>query len=76
MVDEILLNETQKLSTTKEAPEVLDPDCAENDLYQVDKMSLEETKEKHELHKRAFECELKNSYGIENWDELIHIHDK
>ena len=41
MVDEILLNETQKLSAAREVPEFLDSDCDENDLYQVDKMSLE-----------------------------------
>ena len=65
MVDGILLNETQKVSAEREAPEVLDSDCNENDLYQVDKMRLENNKEKLELLKRAFECELKNSYGIE-----------
>ena len=44
-VDEILLNETQKLSAAREAPECLDSDYYENDFYQADKMSLEETKE-------------------------------
>ena len=44
-VDEILLNETQKASAKNhEAPEFLDSDYDANDLYQVDKMSLEETK--------------------------------
>ena len=46
MVDEILLNETQKVSAVKEAPKILDSD--ENDIYQVERMSLEETKEKLE----------------------------
>ena len=41
MVDEILINEKQKLSAAREVPECLDSDCDENDLYQVDKMSLE-----------------------------------
>ena len=44
MVDEILLNETQKVSAAREAPEILDSDYDENDLYQVEKMCLEETK--------------------------------
>ena len=44
MADEILLHETQKLSAAREAPEVLDSDYDENKLYQVERMSLEETK--------------------------------
>ena len=44
-VDEILL--TKKVSATNhEAPEFLESDYDANDLYQVDKMSLEYTKEK------------------------------
>ena len=45
-MDEILLNETQKVSAAREAPEFLDSDCDGNNLYQVLKISLEETKEK------------------------------
>ena len=45
-VGEILLTENQKLSAAREAPEFLDSDYDENDVYQVDKMSLEDTKEK------------------------------
>ena len=37
-------------------------------------MSLEETKEKIDWRKRALE--YKSSYVIENWDEIIYIHDK
>ena len=44
MVDEILMNETQKISATREAPEFLDSDYDENNLYQVKMMNLEETK--------------------------------
>ena len=44
MVDEIILNETQKVSAAREASENLDYDCDKNDIYQVEKMSLEETK--------------------------------
>ena len=44
-VDEILLNETQKLcAMNHEAPAFLDSEYNENDLYQVDKMIFEETK--------------------------------
>ena len=44
VVDEILLNETQKLSAVREAPEVLDSDCDENYLYQVEKLILKRLK--------------------------------
>ena len=52
-VDEIIINETQNISATNhEAPEFMDSDYYANDLYQVGKMSFEETKEK--LYRR--EC--------------------
>ena len=55
-MDEIILNETQKLSATNhEAAEFLDSDYNTNDLYQVDKVSIEETKEIFDWCKRAFE---------------------
>ena len=57
VVDEILLNETQKVSAEREAPEFLDSGFDDNGLYQVGKMILEETKDKLEWHKRAFEYE-------------------
>ena len=48
MVDKILLNKTQKVSAERESLYILDSDCNENDLYQVEKISLEEAKEKLE----------------------------
>ena len=45
-VDEILLPENQKVSAVRESLEFLDSDYDEHDVYQVDKMSLEDTKEK------------------------------
>ena len=42
----------------------MDSDYDANNLYQVDKMSLEDTKEKNDFRKRAFEYNKKNSYGI------------
>ena len=44
VVDEILLNETQNVSAAREAPEFLDSLYDENDLYQVEKVIIEETK--------------------------------
>ena len=55
-VDEILLHETQKLSAEREAPEFLESDYDKNELYKVESMSLEDTKEKNEWRKGAFEC--------------------
>ena len=47
MVDEILLNETKTVSAVNhEEPEFLENYYDENDLYQVENMSLDETKEK------------------------------
>ena len=42
----MILNEIQKVSADREVPEFLDSDCDENYLYQVEKISLEDTKEK------------------------------
>ena len=55
LVDEILLHETQKVSDAKGAPEFLDSDFDQNNLYRVEKMSLEDTKEKLEWYKHTFE---------------------
>ena len=74
-MDEILLHEIQKLSVAKEAPELLEYDYDENELYQVENMSLEETKEKIEWLKYAFEFKQKNTYGIENKNDMTRIHD-
>ena len=41
VVDDIILNETKKVSAKREAPEFLDSGCDLRDMYQVDKMSLE-----------------------------------
>ena len=44
----------------------MDSDYDDNDLYQVYRMSLEETKEKLKLRKRAFEYKQEITFGIEN----------
>ena len=62
-MDGILL--TQKVSATNnEAPEFLDSDYDANDLYEVEKMSLEETKENLDWSKRAFEYKNKIHMGL------------
>ena len=47
------MHETQKVSAAKEAPGFLESDYDEKKLYQVENMSLEETKEKLEWQKWA-----------------------
>ena len=51
----------------------MDSDYYVNDLYEVDNMSLEDTKEKLDWHKYAFEYKKKNSYGIENRNDMTRI---
>ena len=43
-MDKILLHETQKLSTARKSSKNLDTDYDENNLFQVERISLEETK--------------------------------
>ena len=74
-VDEILLHENQEVSYAKEAHENVEYDFDENELYQVDHMSLENIKEKLEQIKRAFECKIENTYGIENQNDMTRICD-
>ena len=55
--------ESQKVSAVNnEALEFLESDYNENNLYQVENMSLDETEEKIEWHKRVLEYE--GSYVI------------
>ena len=73
MVDELHMVESKKVcAINHEVPEFLESDYDANDLYQVDNISLDETKEKMEWRKHALEYE--NSYVIENQDKLIYIY--
>ena len=45
-MDKILLHENEKLSAAKEAHEKVESDFDENELYHIENMSLEDTKEK------------------------------
>ena len=73
MVDEILMNETKKISSLNhEALEFSENDYDENDLYQVENLSLDETKEKWtnvsmHLNKKAHTWWKKN--------KMIYMHD-
>ena len=48
VVDEILLNESQKVGAARESPKFWYSDYHENDIYQIEWMSIEDTKEKVE----------------------------
>ena len=54
VVDEILPHENEKLSAAKEPPKHAESDFDENELYYIDTMSLENTKEFLEWCKRLF----------------------
>ena len=43
-VNKFILHKTQKLSAAKEAPEFLEYDFDDKKLYQIEKMSLKDTK--------------------------------
>ena len=73
-MDEILPNEKKVCATNHKAPKFLDSYHNANDLYQVDRVSIEETKEKLDWRERAFEYENKNAYVIENRNEMTSIH--
>ena len=74
MADEILLNEPKRVSAVNhESPEFLENDYNENDLYQVENIIPDETKEKNHWRKRGLEYESSNA--IKNWNEMIYIHD-
>ena len=47
-MDEILTHENEKVSAVKESPENFESDFDENELYHIENMSLEYTKEKLE----------------------------
>ena len=65
-MDGIILQENQKVSAEEESHGNIESGFDQSEIYQVNNMSLEDTKEKLEWRKRAFKHELKNTYGIEN----------
>ena len=72
-MDEIIL--TPKVHATNyEATGFLDSDYGANDLYEGDKMSLEETKENLDGYKNVFEYRKKHLFGIENKNDMTHMH--
>ena len=62
---EIILQQIKKLSAEAEAKYNIGSEIDENDLYEIDNMSLDKNKENAEWRKYAFESELENKYDIE-----------
>ena len=64
------------MSSEKGSHENIESDFDESKLYQINNMSLYETKGKLEWRKCAFECECKSTYDIEIHNVVTSIHDK
>ena len=64
-MDKVILQENKKLSAKDGAHGKIDYVIDENDLYEIDNMSLDKNKENAEWRKYAFESELENKYDIE-----------
>ena len=65
LVDEIILN-GKKVSAVSEAPEFFDSIFYENNLYQVEKIILEDTKDKPGWRKHSFEFKKKIDMGLKS----------
>ena len=73
-LDEILLRENNKVSAEAEAHENIEAKLDYNNLYQIDNMSLDETKQDTAWHKCEFESKLENNYEVENQNGMNFIH--
>ena len=68
--DEIILKDNLKLSVRGKTHENTDDEVNEDDLYDLDQISLDDK----ELCKRVFERKLKNTYDIERSNSMNYIH--
>ena len=69
--DKIIPQDNKKLIVKYESQENIDDEGNEDDLYDLDKMSLDEK----ERRKRAFEIKLKNMYAIKRSNSFNYIHE-
>ena len=74
VVDEIILQENNKVSAEAEAHEKNEYYIDDNDLYHVDNMSLDDNRENTERRKHVFESKLENKYDIEIQIGMTCIH--
>ena len=74
-VGEIILKENKKLRWEDVSHENIDYDIDEDDLYEIDNMSLDENKEKKGLGKRAVEIKLEYIYDINIQNGMTCIHE-
>ena len=73
-VYEIILQENIKVNDGAVAHKNIDHEVYDNDLYEIDNISLDEKKEKIEWCRGAFESDLKNKYDIEWHNGITRIH--
>ena len=57
-MDDIILKNSKILSTKEESKGKIDSEINENNLYEIDNMSLDENKEKKKFRKHAFERKI------------------
>ena len=62
---EYSFKENNKISDKDKSHINIESEIYDNDLYQIENMSLDDKKENIECRKRAFESELGNTYEIE-----------
>ena len=74
-MNEILLQENNKVSAEAESHENIESDIYENDLCQIDDMSFYYKKENTEWRKRAFDIKLESTYDTENQNGMTFIHE-
>ena len=73
-MDEIIINETKKVSAANhEAPEFLDSNYEANDLYQVDKTTIEETRENLTDVSVCLNTKRKIILN-KKWNDMMHIY--
>ena len=75
-MDEIILQENNKLSAEDDAHNIIDSEIDENDIYGIYNVSLDKNKENNEWYKRAFENEIKyieRDIEIQNGMTCMHV---
>ena len=74
-MDDIILQESNKLSAEYEAHGNIDSEIDKNYIYMIDNMSPGENKENTEWRKRVFERKLENTYEIEIQNGMNCLHE-
>ena len=75
-MDDIILQENNKLSAESVTSENIDSKIDEKNIYRIDNMSHDEKKEKIEWCKSTFEKKLENKYEFKIQNGMTFIHGK